>query len=49
MPQAVQITTVFSAGLCTASADAKSVQRLLEFMASPGTAELNRRQGMEPA
>ena len=49
MPQAVQITTVFSAGLCTASADAKSVQRLLEFMASPGTAELKRRQGMEPA
>ena len=48
MPQAVQITTVFSAGLCAASANAQSVQRLLEYMASPSTAELKRRQGMEP-
>lgn len=49
MPASVQITTVFSAGLCTAAAAAQPVQGLLEFMVSPATAQMKRLQGMEPA
>ena len=49
MPPEVQITTIFSGGVCTAAADAGAVQKLLAFMASPAAAEMKRRQGMEPA
>lgn len=48
MPPQVQITTVFSAGICASASDVKAAQRLLEFMASPGTADVKRRHGMEP-
>jgi molybdate transport system substrate-binding protein len=47
MPQPVQITTVFSGAVCAASAQPDAVRRLLDFMASPGTADAKRRQGME--
>lgn len=49
LPESVQITTTFSGGLCAASAQADAVRRLLAFMASPGTADAKRRQGMQPA
>jgi molybdate transport system substrate-binding protein len=45
----VQIVTTFSAAAGPASAHADAVRALLEWMASPETAEAKRRQGMEPA
>jgi len=49
MPEAVQIVTTFSAAVCAASSQPQAVRKLLDFMASPQTAEAKRRQGMEPA
>lgn len=49
LPEAVQITTIFSGGLCAASDQGDAVRRLLAFMASPATADAKRRQGMQPA
>jgi molybdate transport system substrate-binding protein len=49
LPDPVQITTVFSAGLCAGSPHADAVRHLLAFMVSPETADLKRRNGMAPA
>lgn len=49
LPDAVQITTTFSAGLCTASRQGEAVRQMLTFMASPQAAGAKRRHGMEPA
>ncbi len=49
LPPAIQITTTFSAGVCTGSAQADAVRALLQFMASPAAADAKRRQGMDPA
>lgn len=49
LPAAIQITTTFSAGLCTASTEAQAVRSLLQFMTSPQAEAAKRRQGMEPA
>ncbi|MBC5767932.1 substrate-binding domain-containing protein [Ramlibacter albus] len=49
MPDAVQITTIFSGAACTASPQPGEVRELLAFMASPEAADAKRRQGMEPA
>jgi molybdate transport system substrate-binding protein len=49
MPEPVQIVTTFSAGVCATSSQPDAVRRLIDFMASPGTAETKRRHGMEPA
>jgi len=49
LPDAVQIVTTFSAGVCTATSQADAARRLLDFMASPETAEVKRRYGMAPA
>ena len=49
LPDAVQIVTTFSAGVCTAASQADAARWLLDFMASPETAETKRRHGMEPA
>lgn len=49
MPAAIQITTTFSAGLCSASTQAEAVRSLLQFMTSPQAEAAKRRQGMEPA
>jgi molybdate transport system substrate-binding protein len=49
LPDAVQIVTTFSAGVCTAAWQADAARRLLDFMASPETADAKRRHGMEPA
>ena len=48
LPPEIQITTTFSAGQCTGSAQARAVHDLLQFMASDETADAKRRQGMEP-
>jgi molybdate transport system substrate-binding protein len=49
LPPAIQITTTFSAGLCTASTRPAVVRALLDFLASPLAAAVKRRHGMEPA
>jgi molybdate transport system substrate-binding protein len=48
LPPAIQIVTTFSGGLCARSEQPEAVRQLLAFMASPGTAEAKRRQGMAP-
>ncbi|SEE93297.1 molybdate transport system substrate-binding protein [Burkholderia sp. WP9] len=49
LPPEVQIITVFSAAVCTASRQKDASRALLSFLASPGTAPAKRRHGMEPA
>lgn len=49
MPPAIQITTTFSAGLCSGSQQGDAVRALLDYMNSPAAAAAKRRQGMEPA
>jgi molybdate transport system substrate-binding protein len=49
LPPAIQIITTFSAGICAASSQPEAARAVLDFMASPATAEAKRRQGMDPA
>lgn len=49
MPPGLEIVTIFSAGLCTASTQPGAVRALLEFMCSPAIVDIARRHGMEPA
>lgn len=49
LPEAIQITTTFSAGLCTGSSQPEAVRGLLAFMTSPDAVEAKRRHGMDPA
>jgi molybdate transport system substrate-binding protein len=49
LPPAIQITTTFSAGICSTSRQPEAVRALLDYLRSPATAEAKRRQGMEPA
>jgi molybdate transport system substrate-binding protein len=49
LPPPVQITTVFSGAVCSASGRHDAARRLLDFMASPSADEAKRRHGMEPA
>ena len=49
LPDAVQITTVFSAGTCSGSRNFDAVRDLLKFMASPAADEAKKKQGMAPA
>jgi molybdate transport system substrate-binding protein len=49
LPDAIQITTTFSAAMTTGSTRAPDVCALLDFMASPEAAPAKRGQGMEPA
>lgn len=49
LPDAIQSMTVFSGGVCRASADPVAARALLEFMADDGTAVVKRRLGMETA
>ncbi len=49
LPQAIQIITTFSAGVCATSQQAEAVRAMLAYMASPAAAEAKRRQGMDPA
>lgn len=47
LPPEIQITTTFSAGMCTASTQKVEAGKLLSFMASPAAAAAKLRQGME--
>lgn len=49
LPPAIQITTTFSAGICSTSRQPEAVRALLDYLRAPATAEAKRRQGMEPA
>jgi molybdate transport system substrate-binding protein len=49
LPPEVQIITVFSAAVCTASRQKDASRALLSFLASPRTASVKLRHGMEPA
>jgi len=48
LPPACAIETVFSAGLCTASAQPAAVRAWFDFLASPASAGCKRRHGMAP-
>lgn len=49
LPPEVQTVTVFTGAVSRASERAEASRALLAFMASPGTADLKRSHGMEPA
>ncbi len=49
LPAAIAIDTVFSAAVCTTSAQPEAARALLAYFASAETAQAKRRQGMEPA
>ena len=48
LPPDIQITTTFCAALAANSRQADAVRALLAFFASPVTADIKRRNGMEP-
>jgi molybdate transport system substrate-binding protein len=49
LPDAIQTMTVFSGGVCSASAHPAAARAFLDELASPATAALKLRYGMEPA
>ena len=49
LPPDIQTTTIFSGGICSASARPAAARALLEFMNSAAVSELKREHGMEPA
>lgn len=49
LPAPIRITTVFAAGLAAASTQPAAVRALLAWMASPATADIKQRNGMEAA
>ena len=49
LPPSIQIVTTFSAGIGTAAARPDAARALLAYLASPQTADVKRRHGMEPA
>jgi molybdate transport system substrate-binding protein len=49
LPDAIQIVTTFSAGICATTRQAEVVRSLLAAMNAPGKAETKRRHGMDAA
>ena len=49
LPVAIQITTTFTAGVCSTATQPDAARALLAFLASPEAHEAKRRQGMDPA
>ena len=48
LPPGIQVTTMFSAAVCTAS-NSSAAKAFLSFLASPAVDAVKRRHGMEPA
>ena len=48
MPPGLEIVTVFSGGVCTASAQPDAARALLDFLRSPAAAEAWEHNGMQP-
>ncbi|HEX8010933.1 MAG TPA: substrate-binding domain-containing protein [Casimicrobiaceae bacterium] len=49
LPPEIQVVTVFSSAVCTASTQPEAALALLCFLASPGAEAAKRRHGLEPA
>jgi molybdate transport system substrate-binding protein len=49
LPEAVSITTIFSAATCSVTPQTETLGRLLAFMASDEVAPLKRQHGMDAA
>lgn len=49
LPDAIQITTTFSAAVCTTASQPDAARAFIAFMASPEALEAKRRQGMDAA
>lgn len=49
LPEAIQVNTVFSAGLCALAAQPDAARQLIDYLASAQMAEAKWRHGMEPA
>ena len=49
LPPEIQATTIFAAGIATASRQPEDARALIAFFASPDTADVKRAQGMDPA
>jgi molybdate transport system substrate-binding protein len=49
LPASIQHLTVISGGIAATSHLAAAARRVLEYMSSPGTADLKRRFGMDVA
>jgi molybdate transport system substrate-binding protein len=49
LPDDIQITTIFSAGIASTCVEPEAARALLAFLSSPGTATIKRNNGMEPA
>jgi molybdate transport system substrate-binding protein len=49
LPPAIQLNTVFSAGISAHSGHAAAARRVLEYFASPAVAEMKSRHSLQPA
>jgi molybdate transport system substrate-binding protein len=49
LPPSIQLNTVFSAGISAHSQRAAAARRVLEYFASPATADVKRRHHLQPA
>ena len=49
LPPAIQHVTTFSGGVCATTSRADEARLLLAYLGSPRTAEVKRRNGMDPA
>ena len=49
LPDAIQITTTFSAAVCSTARQPDAARAFIAFMASPEAMDAKKRQGMDPA
>jgi molybdate transport system substrate-binding protein len=49
LPETIQITTTFSAAVCTTASQPDAVRDFITSMAAPDATDIKKRQGMDPA